>query len=176
MGKTARTREFVLAATESEKALVLDADALSAFEDNPRFLFDSLSGRAVLTPHEGEFVRLFPELSGSKITRAKAAAEKSKSCVVLKGSDSVIADPDGRVMVNNAPSNLATAGSGDVLSGLIAGLLAMGMEPFAAAAAACALHGLAAAQVGRGLIAEDLPDRLPAVFAVLDEQAAAAHP
>ena len=168
LGTNDRTRNFAVAALESERALVLDADGLTVFEDDPQTLCQLLTEQAVITPHEGEFARLFPDLSGDKLERAKAAAERCGACVVLKGSDSIVAAPDGRAMINNAPANLATAGSGDVLAGLIAGLLAMGMEPFAASAAACALHGLAAEQVGRGLISEDLPEQLPAVFAVLE--------
>ena len=159
------TRRQVESAFEAGKAVVLDADALTSFADRPDALFQVMAGRCVLTPHEGEFARLFPDLTGSKLARARAAAKRSSAVVLLKGQDTVISAPDGRAVLNgNAPSDLATAGSGDVLAGLIVGLLAQGLESYLAAVAATWLHGAAGSAVGRGLIAEDLSEALPAVF------------
>ena len=158
------TRARVEAMMGTGQPTVLDADALSSFHDDPDRLFGMAAGAWVLTPHDGEFARLF-DARGDKLKRTRAAARLSGGVVVLKGSDTVIADPDGRAIINaNAPPTLATGGSGDVLSGIILGLLAQGMEPLLAAAAAVWLHGAAATEFGPGLIAEDLPDLMPAVF------------
>jgi hydroxyethylthiazole kinase-like uncharacterized protein yjeF len=171
LGVGGQTREMVCAALKSGACIVLDADALTSFQDDPDALFARLHDRCVLTPHDGEFERIFPglrESAAGKVEAARAAAARAGCTVLLKGGDTVIAQPSGKAAINaNAPAFLATAGAGDVLSGFIAGLLAQGMSAFDAAACGAWLHGDAAARFGPGLIAEDLPQMLPQVLAGL---------
>ena len=148
------TRAAIRAIIEAGKILVADAGALMAAADAPELL----RGAAVITPHAGEFARLFGEPGADRLAATRAAAVRLGAVVVLKGPDSIIAAPDGRVIINdNAPPSLATAGTGDILAGAIAALLAQGMAPLEAAAAAVWLHGAGAASGPPGLIAEDLP-------------------
>lgn len=166
-GVTENTKARVLAALAAGKSCVLDADALTVFQDDPSALFKAVKSPCVLTPHDGEFGRLF-DTDGDKLTRVRASAEKSGAVVLLKGPDTVIAAPDGRAAINeNAPPDLATAGAGDVLAGIIVGLMAAGMPPFEAACAGAWLHGESANVIGHGLIAEDLSDALTTVLGVL---------
>lgn len=167
-GLTQRTRDAVLKLAACGKPMVLDADALTVFSDEPASLFEVLSRDCVATPHLGEFRRLFPDLAESellKIERTRVAAKRAACIVLLKGPDTVIAAPDGRVAVNTTGTPfLATAGSGDVLAGLIAGLMAQGMASFEAACAGAWLHGRLGEQLGAGLVSEDLPEALPALL------------
>ena len=157
-GVGAETREKTLEILGAGKHAVLDADALTSFSEDPDTLFSAIRSPCVITPHAGEFSRLF-DPAGDKPTRARRAAKQSGAVVLLKGADTLIAAPDGRVAINaNAPPQLATAGSGDVLAGMVLGLLAQGMEPFEAAATAAWVHGAAATRFGSGLVAEDLLD------------------
>jgi NAD(P)H-hydrate epimerase len=158
----------VLAALATGRAVVLDADALTGFGEDRAALLGAIRGACLMTPHEGEFARLF-DPSGGKLAAARRAAAESDAVILLKGSDTVIAAPDGRAAINaNAPPTLATAGTGDVLAGIATALLAQGMPPFEAGAAAAWLHGRAATIVGRRLVAEDLIEALPAALAAVD--------
>jgi hydroxyethylthiazole kinase-like uncharacterized protein yjeF len=176
-GETALAQ--ITAVLGAERATVLDADALTVFEDAPEALFGMVHEACVLTPHMGEFRRVFPDLAAgaaegdaARVGAVRAAADRAGCAVLLKGPRTVIAAPGGAAWVNDATGEaaapwLATAGSGDVLAGLITGLLARGLAPAMAAGSAAWLHAEAARGFGPGLIAEDLPDALPAVFRAL---------
>ncbi|MEO1205771.1 MAG: NAD(P)H-hydrate dehydratase [Pseudomonadota bacterium] len=176
-GVGAETKAIVAAILGHDCAVVLDADALTSFEANPPELLELISRRrlkvgsnprVVLTPHEGEFKRLFPDITGSKLERARAAADRSGAVIILKGPDTVIGVSTGAAFVNvNAPPWLATAGSGDVLAGFVLGLLAQGQSAVIAARNAVWLHGECANAFGPGLISEDLPGMIPTVYADL---------
>ena len=180
LGEGQRETELLAAALRAERATVLDADALSLLAAHPA-LFAALHPRTVLTPHAGEFARLFPDIAErlgapatrgpaySKVDAARDAAARAGCTVLFKGPDTVIADPSGRAVVNSAHYDraapwLATAGSGDVLAGFVSGLLARGLDPVEAAESAARLHLDCAIAFGPGLIAEDLPDLLPAAL------------
>ena len=151
--------------TAANRTVVGDADVFTAYAGEP----DALRGAAVLTPHAGEFARAFGPLGNDRVAAVREAARRTRAVVLLKGADTIVASSDGRVAINDsAPPWLATAGAGDVLSGLIAGLLAQGMEAWQATCAGVWLHGRAAAAAGPGLIAEDLSPALPEAFAAAE--------
>ncbi len=163
---TRRRTEEVLG---TGRPTVLDADALTVFRDRPEELFALLRANCVLTPHDGEYARLFP-FSGDRLKRARSAAERSGAIVLLKGGDTVVAAPDGRATIlADAPAELATAGTGDVLAGILTGLLAQGMPAFEAACAATWIHAEAARRLARPFIAEELPSALPNVLQAMWE-------
>ncbi len=192
-GVSKQTREIALSAVKAGKACVLDADAITVFEDGPKALFRAAKAQrksnfaqesVVLTPHGGEFPRLFPDLGkrlvhprpiakDSKLSITRTAAKRAGCVVLLKGPDTVIAAPDGRASISvNGPESLATAGAGDVLAGMIAGLMAQGMPAFEAANAAVWLHGEAANGFGPGLVAEDISNELPYQLDILLDELA----
>lgn len=165
-------KKAVLDAIQMEKTCILDADALTVFADDRQTFCRATNERCVLTPHEGEFARLFPELEdGDKIARAQAAAHRTGAIVVLKGHETVIASPQGGCVVNSNGSGwLATAGSGDVLAGMIAGLAARNLPELSLFGAVCAavwMHGEAGRRFGPGLISEDIAGELPALWSEL---------
>ncbi|MEK0081753.1 NAD(P)H-hydrate dehydratase [Benzoatithermus flavus] len=167
IGTGPATRELVATVLAAGRPTVLDADALTSFADCRQDLLGALRPDCVLTPHDGEFARLF-DATGDRLGRALAASRASNAVVLLKGSDTVVAAPDGRATIQpSAPPDLATAGSGDVLAGLILGLLAQRVPAFEAASAAVWLHATAAEGSGPGLIAEDLSERVPAALAAM---------
>jgi ADP-dependent NAD(P)H-hydrate dehydratase / NAD(P)H-hydrate epimerase len=159
-------RQAVLAVLSRKVPVVLDADALTAFEGDPATLFDATGPRDVMTPHMGEFRRLFPDIStDDRQDAARRAAERAQCVVLLKGSETWIAAPDGRTRVNRHASPwLATAGSGDVLTGLICGLIAQGVASFDAAAIAAWLHGDIGIRGGPGLTADNMIGHIPLVL------------
>ncbi|MFV1593509.1 NAD(P)H-hydrate dehydratase [Phaeobacter sp. JH20_36] len=185
LGRGADTQAVVMAVLKEKRATVLDADALTRFELKPDVLFEALHDTCVITPHGGEFARLFPDIaeklaapatSGpaySKVDATREAARRAGCVVLFKGPDTVIAAPDGRCSVNSAHYErsapwLATAGSGDVLAGFITGLLARGFSPMQASETAAYIHVECALEFGPGLIAEDLPEQIPCVLRRLE--------
>jgi NAD(P)H-hydrate epimerase len=167
IGATPATRDLVLAALRTQRNVVLDADVFAVFAGQADDLAAAINGPTLLTPHAGEFARLFTD-AGDRLSSARRAASESGATMLLKGADTVVASPDGWAVINaNAPPELATAGSGDVLAGMATGLLAQGMGLPLAAAAAVWLHGAAAARFGPGLVAEDIIDELPPVLRAL---------
>jgi hydroxyethylthiazole kinase-like uncharacterized protein yjeF len=168
-----RTRDIALAALSAKRAAVLDADALTSFAESPEGLFSAIKSipdpQVILTPHEGEFARLFMDLTSeshlhSKLEKARLAARRAGAVVLIKGPDTVVAAPDGRAAIaSNAPPWLATAGAGDVLAGMIGAMLAQSVPAFEAACIGVWMHGEAGSEAGPGLIAEDLSEVLPAV-------------
>ncbi len=163
-GVSPETRNLALAALGSGKSVVLDADGLTVFQDDPQALTGAIQYPCVMTPHEGEFKRLFG-YEGHKIDRARQASRDTGAVVLLKGPDTVIASPDDRVIINtNAVPDLATAGAGDVLAGIIVALMAQSMSAFDAASAGTWIHGAASAKIGPGLVAEDLCEVLPEII------------
>ncbi len=162
-GVNQQTKHNVLEVLKLSKNTVLDADALTVFQDNPQELFDTINGDVVLTPHAGEFKRIFPNLES-----AIDAAYLSRATVLFKGHDTIIASPKGEYIINkSAPTSLATAGSGDVLAGLIAGFMAQGISGFISCCIASYIHSEAARNFGPGLISEDLLDEIPKVLSRL---------
>jgi ADP-dependent NAD(P)H-hydrate dehydratase / NAD(P)H-hydrate epimerase len=176
-GRDPEVKDLVASVLGSQATGILDAEAVTAFSEDPSELFHQIKGRlpalTIMTPHDGEFKKIFPDLDEeqSKLDRARRAAEISGAVIILKGPDTVVAHPGSIAVVSeNAPPWLATAGSGDVLAGLVTGLTAQGMAAFDAAAAAVWIHGELAHAFGPGLIADDMPDLLPGVLQRLDKR------
>ena len=166
-GVNDQTKENVLMLLSKKKACVLDADALTCFSDSPEILFKQIQANCVITPHDGEYKRLF-RFKGDRLVRARSAAKLSGSVVLLKGGDCVVAVPDGRAaFLTNATPDLATAGSGDVLAGLVLGLLAQACEPYIAACMASWIHGEIGRRIGSGLVSEDLHHEIPEILGEL---------
>jgi hydroxyethylthiazole kinase-like uncharacterized protein yjeF len=181
LGVSEATCALVETALGAGRACVIDADALTSFTEAPQRLWKAIAAArapVVLTPHGGEFSRLFnfqeaaySSKARSKLDAARAAALESGAVVLYKGPDTVVAAPNGRATIlPEAPPWLATAGSGDVLTGIVLGFLAQSMEPLDAASCAAWMHGRAAAIFGPGLIADDIPNALPAVWRELIEK------
>jgi NAD(P)H-hydrate epimerase len=169
MGHGHLSADCLTVVLESGLPCVLDADALTLYEDNPETLFEMLHEDCVLTPHEGEFARLFPDVEGDKLSRARAGAARAGATVLLKGTTTAIAGGGLPLLSTAGTAALATAGSGDVLAGLIGGLLAQGLGPCEAAAAGAWLHGAAGRQAGPGLHADALPDAITETLRALDK-------
>ena len=165
-GVSRQTRETVLDLLKKGMPLVLDADAITSFADDPEELFEQLHDQVVLTPHEGEFTRLFPVIDlADRLTAARLAAELSGAVMLLKGPETIVAAPDGRLAINQHASPwLATAGSGDVLAGLVCGVLAQGNTAFEAACIASWLHGDIGVRGGPGLTADAMAGLIPLVL------------
>lgn len=167
LGITEDSEAQVISLLKMQKPIVLDADAISIFAAKLPLLAKHIKSPCVMTPHEGEFQRLF-ELSADRIKSVQSAAKSINAVIVLKGSETIIAAPNGNTIINkNAPAILATGGSGDVLAGMMTGLISQGMPVFDAAAAAVWIHAEAANQFGLGLIADDLPNMIPAALKAL---------
>jgi hydroxyethylthiazole kinase-like uncharacterized protein yjeF len=174
-GLSQETCDNVASVLSSEATVIIDAEGLTAFEQNAQELFGLIQKRSaatIITPHKGEFDRIFPELGNaeSKLEQAKRAAEISGAVVIFKGPVTIISAPDGlSAIMGDAPPWLATAGTGDVLAGMITGLCAQGMSPFDAAAAGVWMHGELARTFGPGMISEDMPDLLPPLLQRLNK-------
>ncbi|MFZ4761364.1 MAG: NAD(P)H-hydrate dehydratase [Alphaproteobacteria bacterium] len=158
-GITPQTRDFVLQSLSLRKNTILDADALTLFQETPQQLFSAIQSPVILTPHGGEYARIFGQIPPQE------AATRSKAVMVLKGNQTIIASPDGRLAINDSASPfLASAGTGDVLAGICTGLVAQEMPVFEAACAAVWIHSAAAKKYGAGLIADDLPELIPVIL------------
>lgn len=170
-GVNHKLKSMIIETLKTSTKMLIDADGLTIFADSSDLLFDNIKNDTVLTPHEGEFKKLF-KLSDNRVDSAISAAKISKSVIVLKGHNTVIASPCGKYAVNeNAPSFLATAGSGDVLAGIIAGLMAQKVEAFDAACMGVYMHSQAAQKIGRGMISEDLLLTIPKTLQDIEELA-----